>query len=174
MTGGERGSVVLMCFGRHRSKVSNRQLEDSLPSHVRVGATIGHRLELEERGEKCSGGAHQMEDYRRRVGCIRAGRSSSTSCREQKELCPSDLALVEPFTQDLVLNGLEGGKVAADRRREQGGEQLDLFLRKDGLQWDAAGGGSIIGENTGLRLRASRIPAYQREPRGTRTPGYIL
>ena len=58
-----------------------------------------------------------MEDDRRRVGSIGAWRyRRSTSRRKQEELCPTDLSLVEPFTQELVLNGLKGRQVAADWR----------------------------------------------------------
>jgi hypothetical protein len=97
-----------------------------------------------------------MKDDRCRVGSIRAWRGCGTSRRKQEELCPPNLALVEPFAQEFVLNGLKGRQVAADRRRDERGEQLDFLLGKDGLQWDTAGGCSIIGENTRLRLRASR------------------
>jgi len=99
-----------------------------------------------------------MEDDRRRVGSIGAWRHRRrASRRKQEELCPSDLALVEPFTQELVLNGLKGRQVATDRRWDERGEQLYLLFCKDGLQWDTAGGSSIIGENTRLGLRASYI-----------------
>ena len=94
-----------------------------------------------------------MEDDRRRVGSIGARRRRGASRRKQEELCPSDLALVEPFAQELVLNGLKGRQVAADCRRDESGELLDLLLGKDGLQRNTAGGRSIIGENTRLRLR---------------------
>src|SRR5260221_3283858 len=88
--------------------------------------------------------AHQMEDDRGRVGSIGAWRPRGASRRKQKELRPSDLALVEPLAQELVLDGLKGSKVAADRRRDERGEELDLFLGKDRLQWDAACGGSVV------------------------------
>ena len=56
-----------------------------------------------------------MEDDRRRVGSIGAWwHRCSTSRRKQEELRPTDLALVEPFTEELVLNGLKGRQVAAD------------------------------------------------------------
>ena len=93
-----------------------------------------------------------MEDDRGRVGSIGVRRPRGTSRRKQKELRPSDLALVEPLAQDLVLDGLKGGKVAADRRRDERGEKLDLFLGKDRLQWDAACGGGVVGKNTRLRF----------------------
>lgn len=99
-----------------------------------------------------------MEDDRRPIGGIGAWRRGGASGGKQKELCPPDLALVEPFAEDLVLNGLKGREIAADWRWEERGEQLYLFLGKDRLQRDAACGGSIIGENTGLRFHASSIP----------------
>ena len=102
--------------------------------------------------------AHQMEHDRRRIGSIGAWRTGGASGGKKKELCPSDLALVEPFTQELVLNGLKGGEVATNWRRDERGEQLYFFFGKDRLQRDAACGGSIIGENTSLRLHASRVP----------------
>jgi hypothetical protein len=123
--------------------------------------------------------AHQMEDDRRPIGGIGAWRRCGASGGKQKELCPPDLALVEPFAEDLVLNGLKGREIAADWRWEERGEQLYLFLGKDRLQRDAACGGSIIGENTSLRFRASSIPLSS--PRRTRTrawsdvlQGYLL
>ena len=96
--------------------------------------------------------AHQMEDDRGRVGSVGGWRPRGTSRRKQKELRPSDLALVEPFAQELVLDGLEGSKVAADRRRDERGEKLDVFLGKDRLKWDAACGGSVVGKNTRFRF----------------------
>ena len=95
-----------------------------------------------------------MKDDRSRVGSIGTWRAGGTSRRKQKELSPSDLALFEPLAQDLVLDGLKGRKVAADRRRDERGEELDLFLGKDRLQWDAACGGSIVGKNTRFRFHA--------------------
>ena len=75
-----------------------------------------------------------MEDDRGRVGSIGMRRPCGASSGKQKELGPSDLALVEPLAQDLVLDGLKGRKVAADRRRDERGEKLDLFFGKDRLQ----------------------------------------
>ena len=66
---------------------------------------------------------------------------------------------MEPFTQELVLNGLKGGQVAADWRWDERGEKRYLLIGKDGLQWDTASGGSIIGENTRFRL-----PTFWRDP----------
>jgi hypothetical protein len=97
-----------------------------------------------------------MEDDRCRIGSIGARCRCGTSRRKQEELCPSDLALIEPFTQEIVLDGLKRRQVAADRRRDERGEQLYLLLGKDGLQRDAASGCSIVGENPRLRLRTSR------------------
>jgi hypothetical protein len=74
-----------------------------------------------------------MEDDRRSVRSIRAWCRRGASRRKQEELCPSDLALVEPLAQELILNGLKGRQVAADRRRDERGEQLNLLLGKDGL-----------------------------------------
>jgi hypothetical protein len=48
--------------------------------------------------------------------------------------------------------------IATDWRRDERGEQLYLFLGKDGLQRNAAGCGRIIRENTSLRFRALRVP----------------
>lgn len=78
--------------------------------------------ELVEWETKRSRIAHQMEDDRRYVGCIRAWRRCRTPCGEQEEFCPSNLAFVEPFAQELVLNGLKRSKVAANWRRDERGE----------------------------------------------------
>ena len=99
-----------------------------------------------------------MEDDRGRVGSIGAWRPRGTSRRKQKELCPSDLSLVEPLAQELVLDGLKGSKVAADWGRDESGEKLDLFLGKDRLQWDTACGGSIVGKNTRFRFHTCKVP----------------
>jgi len=99
-----------------------------------------------------------MEDDRGRVGSTGARRPCGTSRRKKKELCPSDLSLVEPLAQELVLDGLKGSKVAADRGRDERGEKLDLFLGKDRLQWDAACGGSIVGKNARFRFHTWKIP----------------
>ena len=61
---------------------------------------------------KCN--THQVEDDRGRVGRVGAWDRSGAACREQQELGPPDLALIEPLAQELVLDCLKGRKVAGD------------------------------------------------------------
>ena len=109
-----------------------------------------------------------MEDDRRRVGRVGAWDRSGTAGRKQKELGPPNLALVEPLAQELVLDRLEGRKVAGDRQWDEGGEQLYLFLGEDGLKWDTAGGGRVVGEDPGARCRTAHMSTTHEVMRGKR------